>query len=135
MPAIWNAPTTTNAERKQLLRLAVESVQVDGVQQAGLVEVQIHWRTGIITSMNAKRPAPGEGSLKTSPEAVARIHALAGQLSYAGIAEQLNREGLCSAFHLPFSAYQVGYICRRDGIARFSKQHTRSAESGTRGAL
>lgn len=130
VPAIWKATTTTNAERKQLLRLAIEAVQLDGSQNSGQVEIQIHWRTGVITTLNVKRPAPGDGSLKTPPQAVARIHELAGRQTYAEIAEQLNREGLSSAFHRPFSQYHVGYICRRDGIARPLAHHQdSSAES------
>jgi hypothetical protein len=30
LPAIWSAETTTNQERKQLLHMAIESVQLDG---------------------------------------------------------------------------------------------------------
>ena len=44
LPAIWGAETTTNQERKQLLRMVIESVQLDGISQAGQIEVQIHWR-------------------------------------------------------------------------------------------
>lgn len=65
LPAIWNADTTTNQERKQLLRLAIESVQVDGISQPGQIEVQICWRSGTVTSVIVQRSAPGERSLKT----------------------------------------------------------------------
>ena len=54
LPAIWSAETTTNQERKQLLRMAIESVQVDGISQAGQIEVQIRWRSGTITSLQRK---------------------------------------------------------------------------------
>ena len=37
LPAIWSAETTTNQERKQLLRMAIESVQVDGTSQVGQI--------------------------------------------------------------------------------------------------
>jgi DNA invertase Pin-like site-specific DNA recombinase len=117
LPAIWSAETTTNQERKQLLRMAIESVQVDGSSQAGQVEVQIRWRSGTITSLNVKRAAPGECSLKTPEEAVSRIHKMAPRRSYAEIATALNRAGLRSAFGRRFTSQHVGYICRRDGLA------------------
>ncbi|HXJ86689.1 MAG TPA: recombinase family protein [Candidatus Binatia bacterium] len=117
LPAIWNAETTTNQERKQLLRMAIESVQVDGVTQAGQIEVQIRWRTGTITILNVKRTAPGERSLKTPEEAVSRIHKMAPRRTYAEIATALNRAGLRSAFGRRFTNQHVGYICRRDGLA------------------
>jgi hypothetical protein len=118
LPAIWSAETTTNQERKQLLRMAIESVQVDGSSQAGQVEVQIRWRSGSITSLNVKRAAPGECSLKTPEEAVVRIHKMVPRRTYAEIATALNRAGLRSAFGRRFTSQHVGYVCRRDGLDR-----------------
>jgi DNA invertase Pin-like site-specific DNA recombinase len=118
LPAIWSADTTTNQERKQLLRMAIESVQLDGMRQAG--QIEIHWRSGTVTNYSVKRTAPGEGSLKTPQEAVSRIHEMAPRRSYAEIATSLNRAGLRSAFGRHFTTQHVGYICRRDGLARRS---------------
>jgi hypothetical protein len=120
LPAIWHADTTTNQERKQLLRLAIESVQVDGSNQLRQVEVQIPWRSGTVTSVSVKRAAPGECSLKTPEEAVSRIHKMAPRRTYEEIASALNRAGLRSAFGRPFTKQHVGYICRRDGLNRRS---------------
>jgi DNA invertase Pin-like site-specific DNA recombinase len=118
LPAVWSAETTTNQERKQLLRMAIESVQLDGFSQAGQIEVQIRWRSGTIISLRVKRAEPGEGSLKTSEEAVSRIHEMARRSSYSEIAARLDRAGLRSAFGRRFTTQHVGYICRRDGLAR-----------------
>jgi DNA invertase Pin-like site-specific DNA recombinase len=122
LPAIWNAETTTTQDRKRLLRMAIESVQLDGVSTPGQIELQIHWRPGVITVHTAKRPAQGEWSLKTPAEAVARIHSLAGKSSYIEIAEQLNREGFRTAFGRPFTHQTICYICRRDGVAPGRRQ-------------
>jgi DNA invertase Pin-like site-specific DNA recombinase len=126
LPAIWNAETTTNQDRKQLLRMAIESVQLDGTRQAGQIEVQIHWRAGTVTEHIVRRTAPGECSLKTPEEAVSRIHAMAPKRTYAEIAASLNRTGLSSAFGRHFTSQHVGYICRRDGLG---KHGPRSASS------
>ena len=117
LPAIWSAETTTNQERKQLLRMAIESVQVDGTSPAGQMEVQIRWRSGTITSVSVKRTTRGECSLKTPEEAVSRIHKMAPRRTYGEIATALNRAGLRSAFGRRFTSQHVGYICRRDGLA------------------
>ena len=85
--------TTTNQERKQLLRMAIESVQLDGTREVGQIEVQIRWRSGAITCDHVKRALPGEGSLKTSTQAVSRIHEMAQRRTYAEIAAALNRAG------------------------------------------
>ena len=123
LPAIWSAETTSNQERKQLLRMAIESVQVDGISETGQVEVQIRWRSGTVTSLSVRRTAPGERSLKTPEEAVSRIHKLAPRRTYAEIATALNRAGLRSAFGRRFTNQHVGYICRRD---RLGKRQPRS---------
>jgi hypothetical protein len=122
LPAIWNAETTAVQDRKRLLRMALESVQLDGVSIPGQIEVQIRWRSGVITRHTVKRPIQGEWSLKTSAEAVARIHSLAGKSSYTEIAEQLNREGFRTAFGRPFTNQTICYICRRDGVAPGRRQ-------------
>jgi DNA invertase Pin-like site-specific DNA recombinase len=46
LPALWQAPTTTNAERKQMLRLVIREVIVDSKRVGGQVWVQINWQTG-----------------------------------------------------------------------------------------
>jgi hypothetical protein len=65
LAAIWQAETTTHAERKQLLRLTIEAVQLDGVSRPGWIEIQIRWRSDVVTRLEVKRAQPGEGSLKT----------------------------------------------------------------------
>jgi hypothetical protein len=124
LPAIWAAPTTTNQDRKQLLRSAIECVQLDGVSRAGQIEVQIRWRSGVITRLIVERYRRGADSLKTPADAVDRIHELANTSTYTEIAAQLNSEGWRTAFGRPFTSQHVGYICRRDGVAR-GTGHTR----------
>jgi hypothetical protein len=118
LPAIWSAETTTDQERKQLMRMAIESVQLDGMRQAGQIEIQIRWRSGTVTDHIVKRSAPGEASLKTPQEAVLQIHEMARQRSYREIASHLNRCGLRTAFGRCYTSQHVGYICRRDGLAK-----------------
>ena len=125
LPLLWRAPTTTNQERKRLLRMAIESVQLDGVSKAGEIDVQIRWRSGVLTNFVVKRATPGEGSLKTPQEAVLKIHEMAGQYSYGDIADRLNDAGYRTAFGRPFTHQHVGYICRRDGVASNCERHQR----------
>lgn len=81
------------------------------------IEVQVQWRSGVLTHFTVNRPAPGDGSLKTPPEAVLKIHEMAGKFSYRDIADHLNVMGYRSAFGRPYTHQHVGYICRRDGLA------------------
>jgi DNA invertase Pin-like site-specific DNA recombinase len=118
LPAIWQAPTTTNRERKQLLRFVIDTVHLDARSDPDEIEIQIGWHTGTITLLRVKRPAPGEGSLKTPAEAVALIGELASTHSYAAIADRLNAAGWQTAFGRSFTSQHVGYLCRRYGWAR-----------------
>jgi len=132
LPAIWAAETTTNRERKQLLRFAIERVQLDGVAHSRHIDVQVHWRSGMVTSFSVERSVPGEGSLKTPEPAVAFIHAMAPHASYEEMANALNARGLRTAFGRDFTMSHVGYICRRDAVGR-GKPRRRAASVGRPG--
>ena len=123
LPLVWGAETTTDQERKRLLRMAIASVQLDGVNKTGEIGVQVRWRSGVLTSFTVKRPAPGDSSLKTPPEAVVKIHEMAGKYSYRDIADHLNNAGYRTAFGRPYTHQHVGYICRRDGLAADRERH------------
>ena len=129
LPRLWGAPSTTNQERKRLLRMAIESVQLDGVSKPGEIDVQIRWRSGVLTNFAVRRTAPGDRSLKTPQEAVVKIHEMAGQYAYDDIADRLNEVGYRTAFGRLFTHQHVGYICRRDGVAPEGERHPRTDRS------
>lgn len=124
VPALWQADTTTNRERKQLLRDAIEAVYLDGVSHTGQIVVQIHWRSGTIATFDVTRPAPGDGSLKTPAEAVALIRDLAATHTYEEIADRVNAAGWRTAFGRCFTSQHVGYVCRREGRGRGPRRTT-----------
>jgi DNA invertase Pin-like site-specific DNA recombinase len=130
LPAIWAAPTTTNQERKRLLRLAFEGVQLDGATCAAQVEVQIRWRSGAVTRLTVPRYRAGADALKTPAEAVDQIHQLVTSQTYAQIADRLNAAGWRTAFGRLFTSEHVGYICRRDGMPRGTARQ-KSTSKGT----
>ena len=46
IPALWNAPTTTDADRKEIIRQVVERVAVDAQGTSEQVRVRITWAGG-----------------------------------------------------------------------------------------
>jgi hypothetical protein len=123
LPAIWHAETTTDRDRKQLLRFAIARVDLDGLAQPGEIAIQIYWCSGTITTtLQVARPRPGEGSLRTPAEALTMIRELASRAPYAAIARQLNDTGWRTAFGRPFTSIHVGYLCRRHGWERGIRQ-------------
>jgi DNA invertase Pin-like site-specific DNA recombinase len=95
LPALWHADTTSNADRKQLLRTIIEAVQVTVHGESEQVTAQITWAGGHTTSGEFVRPVARLEQLSYYP----RLAELVLQLDDAGltstqIADRLNAEGL-----------------------------------------
>jgi DNA invertase Pin-like site-specific DNA recombinase len=94
LPRVWHAPTTTQADRKELLRILIEDITADVVGDSELVNVTIAWAGGHQTSGQAVRPVARTDQLSYFPALMERVTALAaaGQHSRQ-IADALNAEG------------------------------------------
>jgi hypothetical protein len=97
LPRVWNAPTTTDAERKNLLRMLIRDVTLSPVDlPERATRIQVLWVTGATSEMHVPRPAK-EDATRTSEEALAALRELFEQgLSDAEIAAELNPRGLPS---------------------------------------
>jgi hypothetical protein len=49
LPTVWHAPTTTHADRKQIVRLLIKEVILDQGRAKGKVWFQINWQTGAVS--------------------------------------------------------------------------------------
>jgi len=119
LPRVWEAPTTMNVQRKQLLRLLVQQVSLTPVEVPQRTTlVQVLWHTGATTEITVDRPRYAAG--KAAPgEAVERIRELAGQdWSDGEIAEDLNRLGMVSATGRPWTKGIVRGVRKRRDIRR-----------------
>ncbi len=98
IPALWVAPTTTAADRKEILRQVVEQVMVDVQGSSERVEVRIKWIGGGHTEGIVIRPVGKLIELSAYPQ----ICQLVQELTEAGwattaIAQALSDAGYCSA--------------------------------------
>ncbi len=94
IPALWAAPTTTMAERKEILRQIVQRVVVDAHGASERVRVVIEWVGGAHTEGEVIRPVARLEQLSYYPRLCERVRVLAAQgLSTATIAARLNAEG------------------------------------------
>lgn len=95
LPRVWRAPSTTGADRKNLLRMVIREVvllPIDVPRRA--TSMQILWQTGHSTTLEVLRRGRGQ-HIATSPDAVAVIR----ELTTVGktdeeIAEELNHREL-----------------------------------------
>jgi recombinase-like zinc beta ribbon protein len=55
LPKLWAAPTTTNADRKQIIRLIIKDVVLDQKRERGKLWFKINWQTGATTEHWIKR--------------------------------------------------------------------------------
>ncbi|WP_329049231.1 hypothetical protein OG873_07275 [Streptomyces violaceus] len=92
LPAIWPAQTTTDADRKQLLRHLIERVEVTVVGTSERLTVQIAWAGGHHSHGEVIRPVGRLDQLSYFPQPAARARARAGHTA-AAIAKILNAEG------------------------------------------
>lgn len=98
IPALWDAPGTTNADRKQIVRCLVERVTVDVRADTEYTGVTIRWAGGHESRHEIVRPVRRYEQLRDLGPLLDRARSLreAGQTT-ARIAAILNAEG----FHAP----------------------------------
>jgi hypothetical protein len=94
LPALWQAPTTPNEERKQMLRLVIREVIVDSKRVGGQVWVQINWQTGAQEQFWYQRRVRSYAVFAGTQALEQRVRELnAVGLMDAQIAATLEREG------------------------------------------
>lgn len=93
LPALWDAPTTTAADRKRLLRLIIREVTLTVHAEARRAEFVIVWSGGATTQHSVTCPPLGWHCV-TDPAVVQRIRELAATDPDHRIADQLNAEGV-----------------------------------------
>lgn len=98
LPAVWQAVTTTSADRKRLVRLVIQGVMVDTKRIPGQVWYQIHWQTGATSEhgLTCKVLRYEDCSQREAVQRrVGQLHA--GGSIDADIAATLNAEGFRTA--------------------------------------
>ena len=116
LPALWQAPATTSADRQRIVRLLVKEVVVTVRGESERVDVTIHWAGGFDSSHELVRPVQRYQQLADYGRLLNRIDELRqGGQTLAAVAAQLNREG----FHPPkrsasfTSAILTGLLAKR----------------------
>ena len=94
IPALWHAPATTNADRKQILRCLIDRVVVQVRCDSEHVAATIHWKGGYESHHEFIRPVKTYAQLRDFEPLMTRIVELRDSGRNAeDIAKTLNREG------------------------------------------
>ncbi len=112
---VWAAPTTTDRDRKQLLRTLIEEVILDVIREERRATVTLRWRGGAITELAISLPRH-QPSIRTDEDTIALLKRLAVHYDDATIAGILNRQGRRSARGERFTAIIVGGLRRYRNI-------------------
>lgn len=114
---VWNAPTTTHAERKNLLRMLVQQVTLTPIDTPQrLTRIQVLWCTGAVSDFTIPRPRQATAWTRTE-EALALIRTLVSRKqTSAEIAEALNRHGLTNNRGEPWRESAVQALRYRHGL-------------------
>lgn len=110
LPTIWQAETTTQAERKQLLRFLIKDVTL--TRRETTIHLGIRWQTEALIELEIARP-----SQRTAPAVVERIRHLAPTHTDQQIAARLNQEGLTTGKKHPFTQNRVQWVRHKHRIS------------------
>jgi DNA invertase Pin-like site-specific DNA recombinase len=117
LPRIWNATTTSAADRKRILRFIVREVVLDQRRAHGQVWLKIVWQTGATSEQRLQRRVRAYCDYVDLDRLRQRITALnaAGKMDKE-IATVLNREGFVAARGCDFKGENVWLLRTRWGI-------------------
>ena len=93
---VWAAPSTTDRDRKQLIRCLIEEVILDVDRDNDRASVTIRWKGGAITELGVPLPRH-QPTIRTDEDTIELLKRLATHYDDATIAGILNRQGRRSA--------------------------------------
>ncbi len=119
LKCVWAAPTTTDRDKKELLRTLLEEVIIAVQRDEFRAHLTLRWRGGMITELDLHLPRLNPARVRTDEDTVELVRRLAIHYSDGVIAGILNRQGRKTVHGERFTANQVGNLRRYRNIACF----------------
>ena len=114
--AVFDAPATTNSQRKQLIRAVISEITLTIDRQRRTCDVLIAWQGTAITAVTAALPRRGAGAITTGEDTVDLVRRLAAQYNDTMIAQILGRQQRRTATGLAWTRDRVSSLRRSHGI-------------------
>jgi hypothetical protein len=126
LPKVWRADTTTVAERKAMLRIAIEAISIEPVElPRRMTRVRVQWKSGDVSELEVARPHRRYKS-RTSPSAAERLRELISSgLHDEDVAASLNAEGIPTGQGKTWDRWAVKWARRKEGILRVAPDKPR----------
>jgi predicted DNA-binding transcriptional regulator AlpA len=119
LPAVWQAPTTTARDKKELLRAILEEVIIAVQKQEGRTRLTLRWRGGAVTEIALDLPRQRQATVRTDEDIIELLRRLAAHYPDAVIAGILNRQGRHTAYGHRFTAIRVASLRKHRNIPRY----------------
>jgi excisionase family DNA binding protein len=124
---VWNAPSTTDRDRKELLRPLLDDVVLNVDREREVATVELFWQGGARTELPVRVKHTTVKRSGTRPELVDLVRKLAVHSPDAEIAMVLSKQGWSSPTGLPFTAARVAGIRERANIPAAPRTQLASA--------
>jgi len=120
---VWQSPTTSPRDKKELLRTLLEEVIITVHKVEYCAHLALRWRGGTLTEIDLDLPRR-KATVRTDEDTIALVRRLAVHYPDAVIAGILNRQERTTAFGHRFTANHVGNLRRHWNIPRFEPAET-----------
>lgn len=122
----WEAPTTTDRDRKELLRTLLEEVSINLQRLESKAHLTLRWRGGAILELDVGLRSCHVPPIRTDEDTIELVRRLAAHYSDAMIAGIVNRQGRRTARGDRFTANKIGNLRRYWKIPRYTPPSTPS---------
>jgi hypothetical protein len=131
LPALWQAETTTHAERKQVVRLLIKDVMLTKLEKT--IRIDVRWQTQACSTLEVVRPKRSYVIRRTAPEVIERLGQLAPDHTDMETAKCLNDEGYRSGQGGTFTPNKVKWLRHAYGIKSGCPLRPVACPTGQRG--
>ena len=114
--AIFEAPTTTVRERKQLVRAVIAEIGLTVHRQRRVADLRIVWQGGAVTELSMPMTKSGGHLRVTDEDTIALVQRLAQHYDDRAIAAILAKQKRRTATGLPFTRARVATLRATHGI-------------------
>ena len=123
---VWEAPTTTDRDRKELLQTLLEEVNIALERADSKAHLILRWKGGAISEIDVSLRVYKAPPIRTDDDTIELVRRLAVHHPDAVIAGILNRQGKRTARGDRFTANKVGNLRRYWKIPRFDSARVSS---------
>ena len=116
LPRLWAAETTTDRDRKELLRTLIGEVIVTADHDTRRAAVEVQWQGGARTELSFPLKVPGRLEGRVAGDTLELIRRLSEHHCDREIAGILSRQGRLTGTGLPFTEGRVRGVRRHAGI-------------------